>query len=138
MGMMMSTPSMKAIASMMRKGSHARPAARKNATPKPIMTRASTRFSRCCPLYITGALEKRRNIFPRPASLPKAITLPENVIAPTKLPMKSSKRLPRGGDEDEGDFLGDGERDQHRDRHADHAEEVSAPRRHGRGEAFQR
>jgi len=28
--------------------------------------------------------------------LPKAITLPENVIAPTKLPMKSSKRLPPG------------------------------------------
>jgi len=28
--------------------------------------------------------------------LPNAITLPENVIAPTKLPMKSSTRLPTG------------------------------------------
>src|SRR5260221_543646 len=43
----------------------------------------------------------------------------------------------RGGDENEGDFLGDGERDQHRDRHADDAEEIAAPRRHRRGEAFQ-
>src|SRR4029077_4726248 len=32
----------------------------------------------------------------RPLSLPQAITLPENVIAPTKEPMKSSTRLPVG------------------------------------------
>src|SRR5258708_9038269 len=44
----------------------------------------------------------------------------------------------RGGDQDEGDCLGDGERDQQRDRHADHAEKIAAPRRHRRGEAFQR
>jgi hypothetical protein len=31
-----------------------------------------------------------------PDSLPNAITEPENVIAPTKLPMKSSRRLPVG------------------------------------------
>ena len=31
-----------------------------------------------------------------PDSLPKAITEPENVIAPTKVPMNSSMRLPKG------------------------------------------
>jgi hypothetical protein len=43
-----------------------------------------------------GALENSRNFLPRFASLPNAITEPENVIAPTKVPMNSSTRLPRG------------------------------------------
>jgi hypothetical protein len=43
-----------------------------------------------------GALENSRNFFPRFASLPKAITDPENVIAPTNVPMNSSTRLPAG------------------------------------------
>src|SRR3981081_120084 len=44
----------------------------------------------------------------------------------------------RHGDEDERDLLGYGERHQNGDRHADHAEEVPASRRYGRGQAFQR
>ena len=96
-GMMISTPSTNAIAVITMNGSHWPSfAAMKNATPNPIITIASTRFSRCWPGNTTGALEKRRNFFPRPASLPKAITEPENVIAPTKVPMKSSRRLPVG------------------------------------------
>ena len=68
----------------------------KNARPKPIMTIASARLSRCWPLNTTGAEENRRNFLPSPASLPNAITEPEKVIAPTKVPMKSSSRLPAG------------------------------------------
>ncbi len=95
--MMINTPSTNAIAAITMNGVHwASFGARKNAIPKPIITIASTRLSRCWPLNTTGALEKRRNFFPRPASLPKAITEPENVIAPTKVPMKSSRRLPVG------------------------------------------
>ena len=50
----------------------------------------------CCPLNTTGALENSRSILPSPASLPNAITDPENVIAPTNVPMNSSTRLPAG------------------------------------------
>ncbi len=50
----------------------------------------------CWPLNTTGALENSRNCLPRPASLPKAITEPEKVIAPTNVPMNSSTRLPAG------------------------------------------
>jgi hypothetical protein len=47
-------------------------------------------------LNTTGALENKRKCLPRPASLPNAMTEPEKVSAPTKVPMKSSSRLPRG------------------------------------------
>ncbi|MNK62730.1 hypothetical protein D3C87_819170 [compost metagenome] len=49
----------------------------------------------CWPLKLTGAPWNRRNLY-LPDSLPKAITEPENVMAPTKVPMNSSKRLPMG------------------------------------------
>ena len=60
------------------------------------MTSASARLTRCCPLKVTGALEKTVHALPSPASLPKAITDPENVMAPTSVPMNSSTRLPSG------------------------------------------
>jgi hypothetical protein len=50
----------------------------------------------CWPVKTIGALENRRNVFPRLASLPKAMTDPEKVIAPTNVPMNNSTRLPRG------------------------------------------
>ena len=49
----------------------------------------------CWPGNTTGAPWNSRNLY-LPDSLPKAITEPENVMAPTKAPMKSSKRLPVG------------------------------------------
>ena len=78
------------------KGVHALSGAVKNATPKPIITSASTRLTMCWPLNTTGALENSRKCLPRPASLPNAMTEPEKVSAPTKVPMKSSSRLPAG------------------------------------------
>ncbi len=69
---------------------------RKKATPKPIITRPMVRLSQCWPGNTIGAEENRRNFLPSPASLPKAITEPEKVIAPTKVPMKSSSLLPVG------------------------------------------
>ena len=95
-GMMISTPSANAIAVINANGVHALSAARKNAVPKPIIASPSARFSQCCPGNTTGAEEKRRKRLPSPASLPKAITEPENVIAPTKVPMNSSSLLPLG------------------------------------------
>jgi hypothetical protein len=59
------------------------------------MTMASSRLTKCCPLNTTGALENRR-AFSEPGSLPNAITDPENVIAPTNVPMNNSTRLPAG------------------------------------------
>ena len=49
----------------------------------------------CWPANTTGAPWNRRNLY-LPDSLPKAITDPEKVMAPTKVPMNSSKRLPTG------------------------------------------
>ena len=54
------------------------------------MAMPSARFTRCWPLNTTGAPLRR------PDSLPKAITEPENVIAPMNVPMKSSSLLPVG------------------------------------------
>jgi len=68
---------------------------RKNHSPKPSMASASARFRMCWPGKITGAPWNRRNLY-LPESLPKAITEPEKVIAPTKVPMNSSSRLPSG------------------------------------------
>src|SRR5580692_8417428 len=92
-GMMISTPSANAISVMMMNGSH--DWVRKKITPKPTMPMASIRLIRCCPAYTTGAPWKSRNLY-LPDSLPNAITEPENVIAPTNVPMKSSMRLPYG------------------------------------------
>ncbi|CAB3810425.1 hypothetical protein LMG27177_07203 [Paraburkholderia fynbosensis] len=63
--------------------------------PKPSIAMASIRLIRCWPLYTTGAPWKSRNLY-LPDSLPNAITEPENVIAPTNVPMNSSMRLPNG------------------------------------------
>ncbi|CAB3809762.1 hypothetical protein LMG27177_06904 [Paraburkholderia fynbosensis] len=63
--------------------------------PKPSIAMASIRLIRCWPLYTTGAPWKSRNLY-LPDSLPNAITEPENVIAPTNVPMNSSMRLPYG------------------------------------------
>ncbi len=93
MGMMISTPSAKAMAVMMTNGSQLWD--RKNSTPKPSMASASSRFSMCWPANCTGAPWNRRNLY-LPDSLPKAITEPEKVMAPTKVPMNSSTRLPSG------------------------------------------
>ncbi len=67
-----------------------------NRIPSATITTAIRRFTSCWPLKTTGALENSRNFFPRLASLPKAMTEPEKVIAPTNVPMNSSTRLPRG------------------------------------------
>src|SRR5471030_3219310 len=97
MGMMISTPSTKAIAAITTNGVHAGslPPAKQNASPSPTITSASTRFSRCWPAKLTGAPWNSRNLY-LPDSLPNAITEPEKVMAPTKVPMNSSMRLPKG------------------------------------------
>ncbi|MDT4840143.1 hypothetical protein FQZ97_739560 [compost metagenome] len=59
-GMMISTPSTKAIASMTRNGIHA--CVRKNAMPKPTIATASSRFSQCWPANTTGAPWNSRNL----------------------------------------------------------------------------
>ena len=66
-----------------------------NQIPKAIIAIARARFSMCWPAKTTGAPWNRRNLY-LPESLPKAMTEPENVIAPTKVPMNSSIRLPMG------------------------------------------
>src|SRR5476649_1390291 len=65
------------------------------AMPKPSITSASSRFSICWPAKLTGAPWNKRNLY-LPDSLPKAITDPEKVMAPTKVPMNNSMRLPKG------------------------------------------
>ena len=60
-----------------------------------MMAMATTRLMMCWPGKLTGAPWNRRNLY-LPASLPKAITEPEKVTAPTKVPMNSSRRLPKG------------------------------------------
>ncbi len=69
---------------------HSACSAMKNATPKPIIAMPMARLSQCWPGNTTGAEEKGRKCLPSPASLPNAITEPENVIAPMNVPMKSS------------------------------------------------
>ncbi len=91
MGMMISTPSTKARASMAKKASQ-RSVAMK-ASPRPTVARPSARFSRCWPLNTTGAPWNRRNLY-LPESLPKAITEPLKVMAPMAAPRNSSSRLP--------------------------------------------
>ncbi|MCY1245894.1 hypothetical protein D9M72_590790 [compost metagenome] len=59
-GMMISTPSTKAIASMTRNGSQS--CVRKKAMPKPTIATASIRFSQCWPANTTGAPWNRRNL----------------------------------------------------------------------------
>ncbi len=92
-GMMISTPSTNAIAVMMMNGSHA--CVMTNRMPKPSIAIASNRLIRCWPAYTTGAPWNSGNLC-LPDSLPNAITEPENVIAPTNVPMNSSTRLPYG------------------------------------------
>ncbi|VVE90616.1 hypothetical protein PBR20603_04602 [Pandoraea bronchicola] len=92
-GMMMSTPSTKAMAVMMTNGVQL--CETKNAPPKPSIAIANARFTMCWPLKTTGAPWNSRNLY-LPESLPKAMTEPENVIAPTNVPMNSSMRLPGG------------------------------------------
>ncbi|MNN10562.1 hypothetical protein D3C81_1234890 [compost metagenome] len=59
-GMMISTPSTKASASMIRNGSQS--CDRKKMTPKPTIATASSRFSQCWPANTTGAPWNRRNL----------------------------------------------------------------------------
>ena len=93
MGMMISTPSTKAIASMMTNGVQSCVTA--NQMPAPSIATANSRLSMCWPANITGAPWNSRNLY-LPDSLPKAITEPEKVIAPTKAPINNSTRLPTG------------------------------------------
>src|SRR3984885_3453872 len=92
-GMMISTPSANAMTVMMMNGSHAW--VRKKMIPKPTIAIASSRLIRCWPEYTTGAPWNSRNLY-LPDSLPNAITEPENVSAPTNVPINSSMRLPYG------------------------------------------
>ncbi|MCY1224179.1 hypothetical protein D9M72_363250 [compost metagenome] len=92
-GMMISTPSTKAMAVMMTKGVHS--CVSMNQMPLASISSASARFSICWPANATGAPWNSRNLY-LPDSLPKAMTEPEKVMAPTKVPMNSSKRLPVG------------------------------------------
>ena len=80
----------------MKGGQCAPGAATTNAMPRPIIRRVNIRLTMCCPLKTTGALENSLEILPSPASLPNAMTEPENVIAPTNVPMNNSTRLPAG------------------------------------------
>ncbi len=92
-GMMMSTPSTNAMAVIRTNGSQL--CDRKKMTPKPSIAMASSRLTVCWPVNWTGAPWNKRNLY-LPESLPKAMTDPENVIAPTNVPMNSSIRLPEG------------------------------------------
>src|SRR6185437_9072955 len=92
-GMIISTPSTNAMMVMMMNGSQA--CVRKKRMPKPSIASASSRLIRCWPPYTTGAPWNNRNLY-LPDSFPNAITEPENVIAPTNVPMNSSMRLPYG------------------------------------------
>jgi hypothetical protein len=87
-GMMISTPSRNANALITMKGNQ--PPPMKNQMPKPIMAMPMARLTRCWPGKAIGAP------LMRPDNLPKAMTEPENVIAPIKVPMKSSSLLPVG------------------------------------------
>src|SRR5690606_38823126 len=93
MGMMMSTPRTNASMVMMMNGSH--DCVAMNHRPQPSMASASTRLTICWPEKTTGAPWNSRNLY-FPDSLPKAMTEPENVMAPTNVPMNSSRRLPVG------------------------------------------
>ncbi|VVQ26652.1 hypothetical protein PS928_06823 [Pseudomonas fluorescens] len=92
-GMMISTPSTKARASIRAKALRL-PVSMK-VIPSASVARPSTRLSLCWPLNCTGAPWNRRNLY-LPESLPKAITEPEKVIAPMAAPRNSSRRLPAG------------------------------------------
>ncbi len=89
----MSTPKRKASAVMITNG--VQDCVAMNQKPQASMTMASSRFSRCWPPKVTGAPWNSRNLY-LPDSLPKAMTEPEKVMAPTKVPMNSSRRLPVG------------------------------------------
>ncbi len=65
-------------------GHSSRVGAVKKAMPNPIMAMPRARLTQCWPLKTTGALRIL------PESLPKAMTDPEKVIAPMKVPMNSS------------------------------------------------
>ncbi|CPO00777.1 Uncharacterised protein [Bordetella pertussis] len=93
MGMMINTPSANASTVMMTKGGQAWVAM--NHRPQPSISKASARLSRCWPGNTTGAPWNNRNLY-LPDSLPNAMTDPEKVMAPTKVPMNSSRRLPVG------------------------------------------
>ena len=93
MGMMISTPMMKASATSM--ANEVTSPVKVYIRPRPTMTRPTARFSRCWPLNTTGAPWNRRNLY-LPDSLPKAITEPEKVMAPMAAPRNSSRRLPAG------------------------------------------
>ncbi len=92
-GMMISTPSTKAIASIAKNATQL--SAATHATPKPSTPKPSARLSQCWPPNCTGAPWNRRNLY-LPESLPNAITEPENVMAPMAAPRNSSSRLPLG------------------------------------------
>ena len=92
-GMMISTPSTKAMAVISQKG--VQPWVAVNQMPHSTMAMARMRLSACWPAKVTGAPWNRRNLY-LPESLPKAMTEPEKVMAPTKVPMNSSMRLPTG------------------------------------------
>ncbi len=62
----------------------------KNQMPEPIIAMPIARLRKCWPLNTIGAPDIR------PDSLAKAITEPENVMAPMKVPRKSSSLLPVG------------------------------------------
>ena len=96
-GMMIKTPSTNASTAIATNGvqAGATPSAKQNIKPSTTIAIASTRFRMCCPPKRTGAPWNRRNLY-LPDSLPKAITEPENVTAPTKVPMNSSSRFPNG------------------------------------------
>ena len=65
------------------------------AMPQPIMPSANTKLSMCWPEKLTGAPWNNLNLY-LPDNLPKAITEPEKVIAPTKVPINNSTRFPIG------------------------------------------
>ena len=92
-GMMMSTPSTKAKASIKKNASQL--SVRIKATPSPTVAMPKARLTMCWPLKVTGAPWKSRNLY-FPESLPKAMTEPLKVIAPIAAPKKSSNRLPTG------------------------------------------
>ena len=92
-GMMISTPSTKASASITKYASQF--SVSMKTMPSAIVARPSTRFNLCWPANCTGAPWNSRNLY-LPESLPNAITEPLKVIAPIAAPRNSSSRLPSG------------------------------------------
>ena len=90
MGMIIRKPSTKAIAVIVAKAVQLVVSLKKNHRPKTTITTARIRLTMCCPLKVMGAP------LMRPDNFRKAITDPDQVMAPMNVPRNNSSLLPIG------------------------------------------